>query len=1043
MTVISAHSQPYYFRHYQVENGLSNNSVHSSIQDQNGFLWFGTKGGLNRFDGYNFKTIQLDSDNERQLNRDVIHCMYADDNGYIWVGTQRGLYRYDDTKEQVTYLNDSLREINDIEKDNNQNLWIVAGADLCRIDLKKNTVRVFPSSQYFVASSICRSRDGRLWFSSADGKIYSYNEKTNEFHGVSLFDNSPKAHYHWITRMIDAGNDELLVGTTSQGIKTFNTKTGTYRDLYTYNENRSPLYVRDIIEYAPGVFWFATESGIVILDRKTNKFSQLRRRFLDPYSLNDNAVYCLTKDLEGGVWAGTYFGGVNYYSRNFSVFQKYFPDFSDNSLGGTVVREIVEDNSGNIWIGTEDAGISSLDPRTGEIKNFTASGSNTDLAYTNVHGLMVNGKDLWVGTFENGLDVLDTKTGKVRKRYVAGNGPFDLKENFVVTLLKTKAGEIYVGTSTTLYRYDPNADGFIRVKEIPQYIFVSALFEDSDGRIWIGTHTRGVFNYDPATRSLVANHINDSRNSKSISNNTVNAIYEDVNKNIWISTEGGGICKLDASRKSFTRLTTKEGLPSNFVYKAIEDTHHKLWISTAKGLARWDPMTSTVQVFRRSSGLLNDQFNYNSGYRDTTGNLYFGSVKGMIRFHPDSITNSFFSAPVYLTGFQINNRELSVAADSNILKRSISMTDKIELDHSQSSFSIDFAALNFAAPEITEYAYIMEGLDDRETFIKSNRKVYFTDLSPGKYVFKVRAALNGNWSPKQAQLIIIIHPPFWATPWAFLLYVAVGLLIVYLIVQYYHRRHQERKEKEIYKAKIDFFTNITHEIRTPLTLIKGPLENIRETIDKENEIMEDVVTMERNTNRLLALLTQILDFRKTETKGFSLDFTTIDVVKVLTENTSNYKQIAAKKQVVYDIHIAPSSVLAEADEEAVNKILSNLLSNAFKYATSKVIVRMSHPANGYFAIEVLNDGYMIPVYMSESIFEPFFRIKETSKQKGNGIGLTLARSLAELHGGRLQLGKPEHDMNRFILEIPLNHAEDQRPTSKTILKKLASSIHKN
>lgn len=1035
-------AQPYYFRHYSVENGLSNNSVHSSIQDENGFLWFGTKGGLNRYDGYRFKAIQLDRNNETALTRDVIYCMYPDENGNIWIGTQRGLYRYDDQKEKITFLIDSLREINEIQKDAKGNLWFIAGADLCMLNLKTSKIRLFPAQKYFVATSICRTENGNLWISSADGKLFRYDELEKKFIGFNLFGHSKPANYNWITKILDAGNDHILVGTTSQGIKLFNSKTGTYRDLYCYNEDRSPVYVRDILRYSENEFWFATESGIIIIDLQKNSITNLKKKFLDPYSLNDNAVYTLTKDKEGGVWAGTYFGGINYYSRQYSAFQKFFPDHSGTSIGGSVVREIESDMYGNIWIGTEDAGLSKLNAATGKIEQFKATGLKTDIAYSNIHGLLADGNDLWVGTFENGLDILDIRTGKVRKHYSSGTGKKDLKQNFIVTLLKTKSGHRYIGTSSAVYKYDPVADGFDRVTAIPEFMFISALLESHDGTIWITTHNRGLFHYDPLTDQVTANYINDPNNNNSLSNNTINSIYEDNKHNLWIGTEGGGLCRLSSDKKTFERITVKEGLPSNFVFKAIPDDQGKLWITTAKGLVSYDPAGKIFTLYTRSNGLLTDQFNYNSGFKDNQGNLYFGSVAGLIKFNPRELSKSEFNAPIYITGFQLNNKELSVLTDSSILDRSISMTKKIKLDYHQSSFSIDFAALSFTSPEITEYSYMMEGVDDKEVHLKSNRKVYFTDLSPGNYTFKVKAAVNGKWSPNETKLQIVIMPPFWATHWAFLLYVSIALIIAHYIIRYYKHRSEERKEKEIYEAKIDFFTNITHEIRTPLTLIKGPLDNIKEVTDDHSIIKEDVITMERNTNRLLALLTQLLDFRKTETKGFSLDFSKVDIVTVLRENIDSHRQMAYKKKLDYKIEINTSSLIADVDEEAINKILGNLVNNAVKYADRFVCIRLNniHPGINYFRIEIMNDGYLIPEELKETVFEPFYRAKETCRQKGNGIGLTLARSLTELHQGKLYLDNSQNMMNVFVLEIPLSHIEEKKQIKEPRFKKLVRSF---
>ncbi|HEY8969473.1 MAG TPA: ATP-binding protein, partial [Puia sp.] len=374
--------------------------------------------------------------------------------------------------------------------------------------------------------------------------------------------------------------------------------------------------------------------------------------------------------------------------------------------------------------------------------------------------------------------------------------------------------------------------------------------------------------------------------------------------------------------------------------------------------------------------------------------------------------------------------------DSSFLKKSILYTDKITLPYDQSSFSIDFAALSYASPERTEYSYFMQGLDKAWTHIPTNRKVYFTKLAPGHYTFLLKAAVGGHWGHQVKELSVEVLPPFWATIWAYLLYALLLIFLIWYIVRSYHRRTEIKKEKEIYEAKIDFFTNIAHEIRTPLTLIKGPAENLIEKIDELPEIKEDVITMDRNTNRLIALVTQILDFRQTETKGFSLDFSRVNITAVLQETWLSFQALAKKKNLHYHFEHPDADVYAMADEEALNKIFSNLFSNAVKYGQEHVYVKLLPPqAEGDIVIEIANDGPIIPPEMKERIFEPFYRLKETIRQKGTGIGLALARSLVELHKGRLFLDdSPAANevwpgMNKFVLVLPARPQTDKKEKS--------------
>ena len=1022
-------AQSYFFRNYQVESGLSNNTVYCSIQDNSGFLWFGTKDGVNRFDGYHFKVFNMNDDG-RTLETNLIGCMMVDKKNTLWVGCQKGLYTFDRQQERMVRFIDSFPEINALQTDKHGQLWFISKLTVCRYNFTTKTLRVFPASKYFEGSSLCLSEEGDIWACTPNGFFQRFDEATETFKSFNLFSHSPRASSYAVLKIYPAGKGALFAGTTNQGLKRFDIATGDYTDVLTLNPDKTTVYVHDIKKYSDNEYWLATESGIFIFNTTTQKFINLKKKLPDPYSLSDNAVYTLCKDMEGGMWAGTYFGGINYYSKQYAVFQKYFPDNTANAISGSVVREICADHTGNLWIGTEDAGLNKLSPATGAITQYKPTGESNSIAYTNIHGLLATSNDLWIGTFEHGLDVMDIRTGKIKQHYAAGPGNKELKSNFIVCLLQSKDGDIYAGTSNSLFKFDNKTNGFDNAADIPAYIFISCLLQDSNKTIWIGTHDRGIYFYNPQTKQK-GHFENEPANKNSLSNNTINAVYEDSKQNLWLATEGGGLCKLSSDRKTFTTLTTTNGLPSNFIFKVLEDDKKNLWITTSRGLVNMNPANGTVIIYTKDNGLLNDQFNYNSGYKNAAGQFFFGSVKGMISFRPDNFLKANTLPPVYITGFQVQNKELEMAADSSILNKSILYTDKITLPYNRSSISIDFAALSFISPEMTTYRYTMQGLDNDWTTIKPNRKIYFTNLSPGKYTFKLRAGINGNWSKADKELIITILPPWWASAWAYFLYAALVTGIGYYLLKTYHIITEDKKEKEIYEAKIDFFTNIAHEIRTPLTLIKGPVENLLEQVDEMPGIKEDVVTMERNTNRLIALITQILDFRQTETKGFSIDFLKVNITALLKENYENFSPLAKKKKLAYNIEVPQADMYALADEEALTKIFSNLINNAVKYAGSKVCIRLLEPVNNAasFTIEIENDGLMIPADMSEKIFEPFYRMKEAAKQQGTGIGLALAKSLTQLHKGNLYLKNPAGGVNVFVLCLPLKPVQDNNITT--------------
>lgn len=1026
---MSVNAQQYYFKRYQVENGLSNNTVFCSAQDKAGFMWFGTKDGLNRFDGYSFKVFRNKEEDPSSVGSSYIHSLLANDDGTLWVGTRKGLYKYDPVQESFKLFAASEgKDTRDIKRDKQGNLWIIFAMQLYKFDVAAS--KLVPFANFTNATGICVTTDGSVWIATTNGNIATYNKGTNSFSFYNVFDHSKPVGSKWIEKIYEAGPNTLLIGTSNQGMKSFDRSTLVYKDVLTYNEDKTETYVRDIVQYNPHEYWIATEAGIYIYNTQTEKFTHLQKDYSDPYSISDNAIYTLCKDNEGGVWAGTYFGGVSFYPRQYAYFEKYFPSREVHGLWGNAVREICEDKYGNLWIGTEDAGLNKLDRTTGLFYHFQPSGEKGSIAYSNIHGLLAVDDELWIGTFERGLDIMNIRTGKVIKHYAASGQPNAFRSNFIITMHRTRSGKIFIGTGIGLYEYDPVSDGFVSISSIAPNDFIYALYEGADGTLWVGTENHGLFSYNPVTKESKPFPEN-AANKNSIGNYKINGIFEDKQQCLWVATEGGGLCMFNKKQNTFKRYNAQNGLPSDFVFSILQDDKNNLWATTSRGLVCLDPGNDRIKVYSKEDGLLSDQFNYNSGYEDTQGNLYFGSVKGLIRFNPHQFTGNTFVPPLFITGFQVYNKELSLSTKDPAIKKSVLFADKISLKHDQSSFSIDFAALSFTSPERTEYAYIMEGLDKKWTYLSANRKAYFTELSPGSYTFRVKASTNGSSFDNEIKLVIEIMPPFWQSGAAYVLYFTLACIVLYLLIRNYHHRHEEKnrrkielmeheKEKEIYNAKIEFFTNVTHEIRTPLTLIKGPVEDMMEESADIPKIQSSLKIVEKNTNRLIDLTNQLLDFRQTESSGFSLDFTTTDITALLVETYQQFKPMATQRKLQYTIDLPTAPLIAPADVEACRKILSNLFSNAIKYGVEKVEVILHQWQHGdrSFVIEIRNDGFLIPHDMREKIFEPFYRIKETQKQKGTGIGLSIARSLAELHKGSLVLGEPVNGLNTFILSLP-------------------------
>ncbi|MEX6686354.1 two-component regulator propeller domain-containing protein [Danxiaibacter flavus] len=1028
-------AQSFYFRHYQVEHGLSNNSVICSLQDKKGFMWFGTKDGLNRFDGYSFKIFRNIPRDSLSIGSNFIHSLYEDKNENLWVGTDRGLFRYNPSSEDFNRIaHVPEMEVRDIVMDDNQHLWFIAGLVLYEYNILTKSLTAFDKPG-IDAGSLCIAPDGRLWIANVTGSIMAYNATHRSFDSYDVFSHSKIPKAKWIEKIRPFGKNMILIGTSTQGVKMFNTKTLIYEDVFTYNDDNTEIFARDFIQSNDDEFWTATESGLYVYNVKTKKCRHLIKEYNNPSSLSDNATYTLLKDKEGGTWCGTYFGGINYLPKQYTFFQKYFPQFGTSSISGTSVREICADNYGHLWIGTEDAGLNRLDIKTGIFQTYKPSGSGS-ISHSNIHGLLALGDTLFIGTFEHGLDIMRIKSRQVIKHYNADTQHNTFKSNFIECFYKKNNGEILVGTARGLFTYNMTDSGFMPVPQVPDISLVQTILEDKNGTIWAGTYREGLYYYNTATKKngMFRYNLNDDA---SLSNNTINNIFEDSRHIIWITTENG-FCRYNMDKNNFKRYSTANGLPSNVTYSILEDNKGDLWITTSKGLVCFDPITEAVKIYTKANGLLTDQFNYNSAYKDKSGKLYFGSLKGLICFNPADFTRNTYVPTVYLTGIQVFNKELPVNKNNSPLKKSVSYTNKIILQHDQSSFSFDFAALSYTAPEMAEYAYKMEGLDKDWVYLKTNRKVYFTKLSPGKYTFKVKASnSSGIWNDVPTILQIEILPPWWASDWAYLIYFLSGTLLAFVLLRNYHKKVEEKnrrkielleneKEKEIYHAKIEFFTNVAHEIRTPLTLIKLPLEKTIEKATHLPEIKENLKIMEKNTNRLVDLTNQLLDFRKTETNGFSLSFVKADISEMLEEIFSRFRPAAEQKELSFKLQLPGIHLHAYIDKEAFTKIISNLLNNAIKYADTTVHLRLM-PFNSedtHFSIEVKNDGFIIPAEMKEKIFEPFYRMKETEKQPGTGIGLPLSRSLAELHNGTLSLNITDALQNLFVLVLPIHQEKE-------------------
>lgn len=1040
ISISSANTERIYFQHLGIKNKLSQSTVLCILQDKSGFMWFGTKDGLNRYDGSDFRIFKQNQSPNNSLGNNVINALYENTDGKLWVGTDNGIYIYDPVMETFAKLDcdsqDSVRitqSIIQITTDPQKNIWIaVESQGVFCFDNTRQTLIHHSIPDPHLLSSICVDQQDVVWL-GYNGKGLFFTD--NKFKTLQLFRNRNEENTYaddQIFKIFPDQHNILYTGSSKGGLKSIHIVTRTVTDLLPTSQQAENIFVRNIYPVSPSLLWIATERGIYTYDKETKESQHFICNPSDDYSLSDNAIYSIRKDDEGGIWVGSYFGGIDYYSAQYSTFEKYYPIIGQNSLSGKVVREFCEDKDGNLWIGTEDGGLNRFNPQTKQFSSISIPG-----LHYNVHALSMDDDILWIGTYSKGLFAYHTQTGRA-KHYSMGHADHTLNDNNIYSLCRTSSGQLYVGTTTGLNLYNHSTDNFTRIHKLDG-IFVFSMLEDSKGNLWFTTYNSGIFKFNPRDNSW-KNYVANPDIPHSLPYNKVISVCEDSRKHLWFSMLGHGICSFNPETEEFTTYESPQGLANEVIYKIIEEKNDVLWLTSNKGLIRIDLKTKSSNTYTDNNGLLTNQFNYSSGTKSKDGTIYFGSINGFIAFKPKVFTDSRYLPPVVITDFLLFNKSADIGSKDSPLTQSITHTKEIHLKYNQNSFAFRFAALCYAAPEENLLSHTLEGFDKEWYSTTKSTTATYTNLKPGDYTFCIKTAnTKGEWNENITKIHIHIAPPYWKSVWAYLLYALVicagGFYSFYLFRKQIRNRHQRQleileseKEKEIYHAKIDFFTNIAHEIRTPLTLIKGPLESILQKKDMNRQaINENLNVMERNTSRLLDLTNQLLDFRKTETKGFQLNFMDCNISKLIRETYIRFNSAARQNQLDFEMILPDEDFSTPVDKEALTKILSNLFNNAIKYATSHIRVQLfpqSADNNEYFRITVSNDGQQIPPDMKEKIFEPFVQIKNPSvgqRAVGTGIGLPLARSLAELHRGKLYLEESEEIC--FCIELPVNQKE--------------------
>lgn len=1043
-------------------------------------MWFGTASGLNRYDGYTFKVFKHDRNDKNSVSDDFIYKIFEGPDKKLWIQTRSGYCFYDPETEQFNRdmppLLRSLKlpaypYVSKIVRSGSADFWFLfPDSGIYRYNaISKQTKHYYhsnssiPSLYSSSVADITTDAKGNVWIVYSDGIVEMFDISLNKIsYHTDVFNkitNNKNLNY---SLMVDRDNDLWFYTLYKEsGIFYYRPSTGALRHIDKESEGASlnAEVISNIVQADDGLIWIAADhGGINVLDKKDFRITYLLNREDDPTSLRQNSVF-LYKDIFGIMWAGTFKKGVSYYHKNIIRFPLY-RHFASNSgsLSFNDVYKFIEDKHGNLWIGTNGGGLIYFNRTTGRFTQYKHDPGNINsLSNDIIVDLCVDhDQKLWIGTYFGGLDSFDGTTFTHYKHN--DKLATSVADDRVWSILEDSSHRLWIGT------FAGGLEIFDRSKKIFYHPFkqrdirspmITAMFEDKRGNIWIG----GYLGVDVILKNGkgITHYISNDSEANNLVDNNVNSINEDSRGLMWIATSGG-LSVFNPKTNNFTSLTKKNGLPANSISKTLEDNKGTMWVSTSNGLSH---VTLTPKVngfnfhfenFDETDGLQGREFNMNSALKTRRGELIFGGVDGFNIFDPTSLELNTNKPQLIFTDFQLFNKSVSANEAINghvVLSKAISLTHGIILNHSENVFSIEFAALDFFNPSKVKYQYMLQGFDkgwvnaDNRT-----RKASYTNLDEGDYVFKVRVSNSeGVWKADDISLRVKILPPFWKSTFAYILYLVLFFVVLLFIrhrgIQKIKRQFAVEKEKqeaqllieqerqevkrmqELDQLKTKFLTNVSHEFRTPLSLIMAPVDKMLTRADQEQQ--QQLGMIRKNARRLLHLVNQLLDFRKMEVQELKLHNKPGDIVKFIKEISLSFTDIAEGKEIGFLFDTTVDSILTSFDHDKIERILFNLISNAFKFTPPggqvSVLLNVDKEAGNDTSLEikVIDTGIGIPHEKHSKIFERFFQhdIPESMINQGSGIGLAITREFVKMHGGEISVeSEPDHG-SCFIIKLPL------------------------
>lgn len=1045
-------AQSYQFKHLEVSDGLSNNSVNTICKDRDGFMWFGTTTGLNRYDGYTFKIYQHAENDPGSLPDNYITDIVEMPDGRFWVNTGRGYVLFD--KEQDCFITDVTGFMKNLESggvpeqvfvDREGNTCLSVAGEGC-YRYKEGGKRLFFS---YVEHSLPEHGVTQI-AECSDGLLLIYNT------GLLVCLDRATLAIKWksdeIKKYIPAGKtiefslfvdrDNCIWAYSLMGIWAYDCGTKSWRtDLTAIWSSRPDVIIHAVAQDIEGRIWVGKDyDGIDVLEKETGKVTSLVAHDDNGRSLPHNTIYDLYADRDGIMWVGTYKKGVSYYSESIFKFNMY-------EWGDITCIEQADEN--RLWLGTNDHGILLWNRSTGKAEPFWRDAEGQ---LPNPVVSMLKSKDgkLWVGTFNGGLYCMD---GSRVRSYKEGVGN-TLASNNVWALVEDDKGRIWIASlGGGLQCLEPVSGTFETYTSSNSALLennVTSLCWVDNNTLFFGTANQGVGMMDMRTREI--KKIQGQSGNVKLSNDAVNHVYKDSRGLVWIATREG-LNVYDTRRHVFLDLSSVAEAKGNFIAAITEDQERNMWVSTSRKVIRVTVASDgkgsylfDSRAYNSEDGLQNCDFNQRSIKTLHNGIIAIGGLYGVNVFAPDHIRYNKMLPNVMFTGLSLFDEAVKVGQSYGgrvLIEKELNDVENVEFDYKQNIFSVSFASDNYNLPEKTQYMYKLEGFNnDWLTLPLGVHNVTFTNLAPGKYVLRVKAInSDGYVGIKEATLGIVVNPPFWMSWWAYLLY-AVGLVIVLFLARYrmlkrerekFHLQQIENevaKNEEINNMKFRFFTNVSHELRTPLTLIISPLEGmLKETTDELQSTRLQL--MYRNAQRLLHLVNQLLDFRKGEMSTHQLSLSEGDIISYVHSVCNSFLLMADKKHIQFSFFSGIDTFSMAFDADKVGKIVMNLLSNAFKFTPEggRVTVMIEHVAGtpDILEIKIADTGIGISDVDKEHIFERFYQAghKGVEETTGNGIGLSLVRDFVTLHEGEVKVFDNIGMGSVFVIQFPVKHVETQ------------------